>query len=139
MSDNKIIKWIMETDLRRWLLFLPLAFISAALSDVIWGILYGISMNRSGISADSFIYKVCNVPISAIITSSILVYVGSYIAPHQRVKIFLFCLVSIMGLLLIFGNLFVLEITNYWSCLYGVFMIVGAFVGDSYISEYKEK
>jgi len=133
MDDNKILKWIMETNLRRWLLFLPLSIVSALLGNIVWEFINLISMGRM-ISIESFLYNIYNKPISGIITGFIFVYVGGYIAPHRDTRIFLLSIVIIMSLLTLFGDIFVLESPDYWGWLFSIFLIVGSFIGRNYLN-----
>lgn len=139
MSDYKIVKWIMETNLKRWLLFLPISFVSAFLVGFIWEIINRISMGRL-ISTESFLYNMYNMPISGLITGFIFIYVGGYIAPHKVVSIFLLGLIIIVCVLLLFGNIFMFEKTDYWICLYSIFIIIGSFIARNYLkNERKEQ
>ena len=134
MDDNKILKWIMGTDLRRWLLFLPLSIVSALLGNLIWEIINRISMGRM-ISTDSFLYNLYNMPISGIITGFIFVYVGGYISPHKNAKIFLLIIALILSLMVLLGNIFVFKNTDYWIVLFNIFLVIGSFMGHNYLKD----
>jgi hypothetical protein len=137
MDDSKILKWIMETNLRRWLLFLPLSIVSALLGNILWEFINQISMGRM-ISTDSFLYNLYNMPVSGIITGFIFVYVGGYIAPHRNTIIFLVSIVIITSLASILGDIFVFKSPDYWMCLFCIFHIIGAFIGRSYLNNGKK-
>ena len=134
MDENKILMWIMETNLRRWLLFLPLAIFSAFLGNIIWEFTNRISMG-SMISTKSFLYNLYNMPATGLIVGIIFVYVGGYIAPHRAATIFLVSIVIIMSLATLIGNLFMFPQTDYWLCLFSIFLIVGALIGRNGLND----
>jgi hypothetical protein len=137
MDNSKILKWIMETNLRRWLLFLPLSTVSALLGNIVWEIINQISMGRM-ISTESFLYNLYNMPVSGIITGFIFVYVGGYIAPHRNTIIFLVSFVIFTSLASLLGDIFVFKSPDYWMYLFNLFQIIGAFIGRSYLNNGKK-
>ena len=132
MNDNKILKWIMETNLRRWLLFIPLSVVSSFLGSVIWKIFNRYSMGRM-ISTDSLLYNLYDVPISGIIFGFIFVYVGGYIAPNRHVVLFLVSIVIVFSLASLFVNIFLSKNIDYWTCLSGIFFLIGGLMGGKYL------
>ena len=134
MSDNKIVKWIMETDLRRWILFLPLSIVCSSLGNLVWKFLELITLGIM-ISPESFSFRLSEKLGSGIIFGFLFVYVGGYIAPHKDVKIFLLSLAVILSLMALYRNIFMFESPDYWMCLYFVFVVVGAFLGRKYLND----
>ena len=136
MDDNKIISWIMKTKFRRWVLFLPIAIILSLLSNIIWETLNAISMGRM-ISTDSFLYNIYNIPISGLLAGFIFVYVGGYIAPNKYGRIFLIILIIILSLLVAIRDIRMVDNMDYWTSLFSIFLVIGAFSAQNYLKNEK--
>lgn len=134
----RIIEWIMENNLRRWVFFLPLSVIGAFLITVIWEIINQITIARMGSVRSSFLYNLYYMPISGIIAGFTFTYIGGYIAPNKSIKKILLGFIIVIGLITISNNFFIKKDTNYWVCINGIFMVIGAFIANSYLKNERQ-
>lgn len=139
MRNINFIKWIMKSNIRRWVLFLPISMICTLIASILWMILNQISMDRLMISTESFAYNIYYMPTSGIIAGFIFIYIGGYIAPLTKIGLILFALHLIYCCMSIYNYIFRFGQPDYWMVLFYIFCIVGSLVALIYLkNEFKE-
>ncbi|AND64493.1 hypothetical protein AX766_08745 [Flavobacterium covae] len=133
---NKIHNWIMNSKIKRWFFFIPLAFITGLVADFIFTSIFSIAtseifpnlMQEKGIG-----YYIIYIPLSSFVVGLTSTYVGGYIVPNKIIvylftAFYLFILVS--TLVVKFNSK---ESFDYSEILYFIFLLIGSIYGSSLI------
>ncbi len=112
--------WIMSNKIRRWILFLPLAFIASILAG--W-IFYSINIMTMGryIKIDSLFFQVYDIFFSNFIRGFVFSFVGIYIAPFKKVNVFFIFLTTLICTGFIYMTFYFYPLANWWFLLIGSF------------------
>jgi hypothetical protein len=119
-EDNKIVKWIMSSNIKRWLLFLPLALLSAIIVSFIHQFLFTLAFDVESTKSGIWYYLLF-IPTNALLTGASLIYVATFIVPIKNTSIIL---ITFLIIFFIFG-----EFINDGLLEYGIFYILGSLLG----------
>lgn len=126
--DNQIVKWIISNKTKRWLLFLPLAFLSAIITSLIHQFLFAIAFDVESTQQGIWYYLVF-IPTNALFTGASLLYVATFIAPIKNVSI---VIITSIVIFFIIGEVLSFTTTeefNLGLLEYGLFYCLGALLG----------
>lgn len=133
---SKISSWIMQNNLRRWLLFLPASIICAFIVALIIEIIAGIVFTQGNGSIADFIGNLFRYVFEGFFCGLIFTYVGGYIAPNKVGRILLITILIGLALIQIF-SIFTLNQIDYWTILFSVLLLTGGYVANQQLIEEK--
>lgn len=81
----------------RWVMFLPLSFLSALIAGRLWDFLNEISFLKIGIKSTSYFYSIYSALTLGIVYGFVFVYTGAYIVPKfkKQIALSMFILLNI--------------------------------------------
>lgn len=137
-TQNKIHSWIMNSKLKRWLLFIPLGVLAGFIGEFIFVILFNIAASRiaPNIIEESGIGYYCIYrPLNGIIIGFATTYIGGYIAPHKKL-VYLFQIIFILMFVSTpILSFYLKETFSYSEFFYFFFLLVGSTIGYYSIRE----
>ncbi len=128
MEKLIFVKWIMESNFRRWVLFFPFSVICTLIASILWMLLTKISLGRILISSESFSYNLYFMPTSGLIAGYVFIYTGGYVAPHYKITLLLFGVHFLYCVLAIYNYAFRFNSPDYWMIVYFFSCLVSSII-----------
>jgi len=132
MKSN--INLLLKNNIIRWVVFIPIALLSAIISSTIIIYLDKITLVKT-IEIGSFTFKLIDYMTQGLVFGFVFVYVGGIILPHKSNKIIIF---TIYILYLILGFISSIKYHDYWLLYFDIFSFIGAFFGSKALEKRKK-